>query len=260
MLALKLSLVPLFLMLVTLAGRRYGPGVAGWLAGLPVVAGPILYFIALENGPAFASAAAASSTSAVLASVSFSVAYAHVAQRRDWPVALFLAVVVWVCAAVLLHRLPADPLVCLGIALASLLAAPRLFPAPVPLAAAIRAGSGELALRMAAGALMTLFVTYLASPLGSRWSGLLAVFPTLGSVLAVFSQRTQGAAYAATLLRAMATGLYSFAAFGITLSLALGSFGVPASFAMAVASCVIVQLATRRRLGGVRPAPAAVPR
>ena len=113
---------------------------------------------------------------------------------------------------------------------------------------------------MAAGALMTLFVTYLASPLGSRWSGLLAVFPTLGSVLAVFSQRTQGAAYAATLLRAMATGLYSFAAFGITLSLALGSFGVPASFAMAVASCVIVQLATRRRLGGVRPAPAAVPR
>nr|MBP8311044.1 hypothetical protein [Burkholderiaceae bacterium] len=247
--------VPIFLMLVTMAGRRWGPGVAGWLAGLPVVAGPILYFIALENGAAFASAAAASSTAAVFASVTFSVVYAHVSQRRDWPVALVLAVLAWICAAALLNRLPADPLACLGVALAALLIAPRLFPAPVPLAAAIRSGSGELALRMAAGAMMTLFVTYLAGTLGSSWSGLLAVFPTLGSVLAVFSHRTQGAGYAATLLRAMATGLYSFAAFGVALSLALGAFDVPSSFALAVASCLGVQLATKRRLSGVRVAP-----
>jgi len=35
MLALKLVLVPGFLLLVTLAARRWGPSFGGWLAGLP---------------------------------------------------------------------------------------------------------------------------------------------------------------------------------------------------------------------------------
>ncbi|PAU51029.1 hypothetical protein [Pseudomonas sp. PICF141] len=52
--------------------------------------------------------------------------------------------------------------------------------------------SDKLLLRMLAGALLTLAVTLLASTVGERWSGLLAVFPVLGSVMAVFSQHTAG--------------------------------------------------------------------
>ena len=224
------------------------------------MAGPILCFIALENGRSFASAASASATAAVFASVTFSVAYAHASQSRGWPIALPTAVLAWARAAGLLARVPASPVVCLGVALVALAAAPHLFPAPVPLVLAGRSGSGELALRMVAGALMTLFVTFLAGALGSRWSGLLAVFPTLGSVLAVFSQRAQGPGYSATLLRAMATGLYSFAAFGFALSLALESFELPMSFALAIGACLIVQLATSRRLTGAAGAPASARR
>jgi hypothetical protein len=43
MLALKLLLVPMFLALVSMAGKRWGPAIAGWLAGFPIVAGPILW-------------------------------------------------------------------------------------------------------------------------------------------------------------------------------------------------------------------------
>ncbi len=57
-LLLKLFLVPALIALVTLAGRRWGPAVAGWLSAFPVVAGPILGFIALEQGAAFAARAA----------------------------------------------------------------------------------------------------------------------------------------------------------------------------------------------------------
>jgi hypothetical protein len=46
LLALKLALVPGFLAALTMAGRVWGPSVAGWLAALPVVAGPIVLLLA----------------------------------------------------------------------------------------------------------------------------------------------------------------------------------------------------------------------
>jgi len=53
-LALKLTLVPLLIYLVTLAGRRWGPAVAGRLSAFPIVAGPTLLTLALEQGLPFA--------------------------------------------------------------------------------------------------------------------------------------------------------------------------------------------------------------
>jgi len=55
---IKLVLVPLLIAAITAAGERLGPRIAGALTGLPVVAGPIALFIALEQGPAFAARAA----------------------------------------------------------------------------------------------------------------------------------------------------------------------------------------------------------
>ena len=53
MLALKLTLVPLFLLVVSMSGKWWGPSIAGWLAGLPVVAGPILFILVLAHGSSF---------------------------------------------------------------------------------------------------------------------------------------------------------------------------------------------------------------
>ena len=46
-LLLKLVLVPGLIALVTVAGRRFGPRIGGWLNALPLVAGPVLFFLAL---------------------------------------------------------------------------------------------------------------------------------------------------------------------------------------------------------------------
>lgn len=248
MLALKLLLVPAFLLLVSLAGKRWGASVAGWLAGLPVVTGPILFFLAVERGAVFTAGAAAMSLSAVLASVAFSVAYSHAAHRMPWPAALVLGLCAWVLGAAGLSMLPVSAPLALGVSLLTLLLAPRLFPATRVQAGARRITAVELACRMGAGAALTLGVTWVAASVGPAWSGLLAVFPILGIVLAVFSHRSQGSAFAAALLSAMATGLYSFVAFCFVLSLALVPLGVAAAFGLATAASLAVQAASLRRM------------
>lgn len=246
MLLLKLFLVPSFLLLVSLAGKRWGPSVAGWLAGLPVVAGPILFFLAVERGEAFAASAAASSLSAVFASVAFSLAYAHAAGRMPWLPSLLLALSAWGAAACALSCLPLSAGLSLLIALPTLTAARHLFPSKHVALTAHRVTPLELCSRMLAGAVLTVAVTLAAGAIGQGWSGLLAVFPVLGIVLAVFSHRAEGAAFAAALLRAMATGLYSFAAFCFALSLALPQIGIAGAFGMALALAISVQTITKR--------------
>ena len=246
MLALKLLLVPAFLALLTLAGRLFGPGTAGWLAGLPWVAGPILVVLALENGGAFAAAAATATVTAVLALLGYSLAYAHAAQRARWPLALAAGVAVWLLIAAVLATLQPGLGGALLLALAALGVAPRLFPAAAP-GAGRRVDLSELLLRMAAGALLTLAVSAAASRIGGTWSGLFALFPVLGSVLAVFSHRSSGAGFATTLLRGMARGLFSLVAFCGVAAWLLPSQPLLPAFGAAVAACLLVQLATLQR-------------
>jgi len=97
-------------------------------------------------------------------------------------------------------------------------------------------------------------VTMLASTVGERWSGLLAVFPVLGSVMAVFSQQTRGPAFTAALLRATATGMYSFSAFCLVLALTVPGLGF-GGFVVAVAVSVAMLGVTRQLLAKPAPAP-----
>ena len=248
MLALKLLLVPAFLALITLAGKRWGPAVAGWLAGLPVLTGPILFLLALENGPGFAGAAATVSLSAVFGALAFILVYARVCAHRSPATALLSGVAIWCCAALLLRWLPLTLPLSLAIALLSLLIAPKLFPrisAPLSISPLPK---WELPLRMLAGAALTLIVTALATTIGPSWTGILAVFPVMAIVLAVFSHRTSGPAFAATLLRAMIWGLYAFASFCLTLAALLPQQGVAVSFLAAIAAAIAVQLGLKSRL------------
>jgi hypothetical protein len=57
-LALKLVLTPLLVGLASLAGRRWGPEIGGWLLGAPFTSVPVAFFLALSPGQRFAATAA----------------------------------------------------------------------------------------------------------------------------------------------------------------------------------------------------------
>lgn len=247
LLALKLLLVPSFLAGVSLASRRWGPGIGGWLAGLPLVTGPILFILALEQGGEFTAGVASGSLYAVASAIAFGTVYSHIALRAGWPSSIAGALLAWTAVGAALALLPAWPLLSLAVALASLLAGPRLFPR-VTVEGSLRAEPRhELPARMLAAALVVLTTTGVAEYIGTRWTGLIAMFPLLSTLLAVFSHRRQGAAFAVVILRSLARGLYALTAFCFVVAVLLPHAGVALTFAGAVLATIAVQWSTRPR-------------
>jgi len=259
LLAFKLLIVPIFIVLITLAARRWGPQVAGVMAGFPLVTGPILFFIDLEQGQAFAARAAVSSVSAVTAAVTFGFAYAWMSRFRTWWASLPVALAAWATTAFTMAQLQPSLLAASAITLGALWLAPWALPEVTEVDAAKPTSPTELLARMVAGAVLVAAVTTAAASLGSRWSGLLAMFPVLASVLCVFSHRSYGPAYVARLLRGMVNGYYSFTAFCVTLALLLPEAGTTTAFVAGLTAAFALQFGLQgiHRIVGYRAIRAA---
>jgi hypothetical protein len=247
-LALKLALVPALIGAVTLAGRRWGATVAGWLSAFPIVSGPILYFIALDQGAAFVARAAVGTLSAVLAILVFAIGYAWAATRFGWAICLAVAFTVYFAAVAALSLAPPPVWIAAPSVYAALWIAPRLFPRLDPAAPMNSTRGNDIHLRMIAGAILVFLVTRFSAALGPQLSGLFAMFPVMASVLVAFSHRHSGARFAVDLLRGMVLGFYAFATFCLVLALTLPTFGIGAAFLIALLSAAAVQAGSRLRL------------
>lgn len=241
LLALKLLLVPALLAAISMAGKRWGPGVAGWLAGFPSLTGPILFFLALERGPEFTTQAAILSLACVFSAIAFGVTYAWACRRLNWFGCLICAFSAWTLAVLLLAQLPLTAATSLAVSLLMLFLAPRLFPRAQAKWGSRPLPASELLLRMAAGAVMVLGVTAAAEALGSVWTGLFAAFPVMSTVLAVFSHRANGPGFVVAMLRSMIGGFYSYLAYCLCVAALLESWGIAATFIVAVVAAVTVQ-------------------
>jgi hypothetical protein len=253
MLVFKLLIVPLFLAGISIAARIWGPRLGGLLAGLPVVAGPILCFLALEHGVPFAAQAAQGSLLAVIACIGFATAFAHASRRFGWLTTLLIGWSSWFVLAAALAWLPAQLPLVASMAGVALLLGPRMLPsAPAVAPASSGLSKIELGARMLAGAALVLAVTGLAAIVGTRWAGLLAMFPVLGTVLGVFSHLRGGPDHVALLYRGMFRGFFSFAAFCVVLALVLEQMSLPLAFILAVVAAALVQAGFYWYLSGAR--------
>jgi hypothetical protein len=243
---LKLCLIPSLIYLVTLIGRRWGPNAAGWVSALPVVAGPILLTMALEQGARFVATAAANTLMAVIAVVVFCLAYAWASTRLGIAGSMCAALAAYAAAVAGLQLIELPLLQGFALVLAVLVLAPRLFPRAGANGARGARQINDLPLRMLAGALLCLTVTYAAAGLGPRLSGFFAMFPVMGTILVGFSHYASGRDYAVNILRGMVRGYYAFASFCVVLSLALRERPVALAFEMAVGAALVVQVLSRR--------------
>lgn len=240
LLLLKLLLVPSLVAAVTLAARRWGPVLGGWVSGLPIVGGPVIAFYAVEQGTEFASQAAQGTMAALIAIACFSVAYAWLCLHLKWYEATLIG---WIVFAVLTYLLYIfRPGVALGLALAvaSVLLARLALPPAEPVAASGAGPPGDLVIRMIATAAMVLVLTALADRLGPALSGLLTAFPIATTTMVAFTQVQRGPAAVIAFFKGFLPALVGFALFCFVLAVALQPWGLLLAMTTALLAQFIV--------------------
>lgn len=184
-----------------------------------------------------------------IAWLAFAIAYSWAAMHMSWLSALAAGFAAWISLGVALVYVAPPFAAVIAIIVVGVLVAPRLLPRPVSATAVGAASPVEIYARMIAGGAMTVAVTRLSPMLGPKFSGLLSVFPVMGIVLAAFSHRASGGAYAARLLRGMVSGFYAFTAYCVTVALAVTFVGVAWGFLLALCLSLITHFCILRWAG-----------
>ena len=226
MILLKLIITPLLIVATTLATRRWGHTIGGWLIGLPLTSGPVSVFLAMEQGREFAASSAHSTVNGLLGAVVFCIVYDACAKRCAWPGALAVSAVIDLLIIFLFTRVhpPLWGSVALAFAVITLgicLLRPHEGATPP-----IRAPYWDLPFRMVTTTTLVVGITAFSGVLGPQLSGLLATFPVFICVMSAFSHYLYGPAAIRMFERGVVSGSYAYAVFFIIVILALPAWNL----------------------------------
>jgi hypothetical protein len=243
---LRLALVPAAIWLATLAARRWGHTVSGYLGGLPLIGGPITLYLALDHGSAFAARSATFTLAAILGQGAHLLAFAHVARRARWPVALAAGWSGFALAAAFAAWLDPGPWLALSLAIAGLGAAWIGLPRPRDPVVPPRIPPLEMRMRLVAAFLLAAAILWAADAFGPVASGVLLSVPVTGSIMPPFTLALYGPDSVARLTRGFVVGLTGFTTFFLVLALAVVPWGIAAAFGAAVVGALAAVLVASR--------------
>lgn len=238
LLALKLALVPLVVWIASLAARRWGHAVSGYLGGFPMIGGPITLYLAIDHGAEFAARSALVTMAAIAGQAAHMLAFSA-AGRRAGPLAgLAAGWAAFAAVSVGVGSLPLVPVTALAVAIGGLAAASRFLPHPSGVATFPAIPPAELWLRLAAALALAAGILFGAAALGPTLSGILLSLPITGSIMPPFTLRYYGADSLARLQRGFVTGLTGFTAFFFVVSVSVVPLGVAGAFSLAAVAAL----------------------
>ena len=245
-LLLKVIVTPALIAAATLAGRRWGDRLSGWLVGLPLTSGPVVFFLAIDQGSGFATKAALAVLLGTISQAAFAVAYARTAVRSAWAVATLAGFTTFAIATIAFQRVSVSALPAFALVTASLILATLLMPKSRPADDRTRAPHWDLPLRIVVATGLVLLLTGIAPTIGAHLTGLLSPFPVYAGVLAIFAHRQSGGDAANNVLRGLLLGLFAFGTFFLLLAIGLSRLGVGLAFLVATVTGLTIQGLTLR--------------
>ncbi len=238
---LKLILAPVVIGSASLAGRKWGPAVSGWIVGLPLTSGPVVFFLALSNGMTFAANSALGVISGGISLVAYALSYVWLSTRVRWQLSIIGSLFVYLCCTAILQNFTFPLMPIFFVVLVLILLALQWMPNDVVEESNAQPGPWDIPSRILIGTSFILLLTWIAPYIGSHLTGLLTTIPLYVSILTVFAHRHQGPAAAAHVLRGLLYGLFAFAGFFLTLNLLLERSGVGVAFLTAIVVALSIQ-------------------
>lgn len=257
--ATKALLAPGLVVLASLAARRFGARIGGLVAGLPVIAAPILLVYTLDDGKKFAASAAGATLLGMVSLLAYIVVYGHVARRRSWRWSLAAGWAAFALLTLAFSKVKVPAIAALAIIALALPAAHSMLPRIDGLVASAGAPprsdlpSWDLPMRAGCALALVLALTAAAGELGPQLSGLLTPFPVIATVLTVFIHRHHGPDETLRLLRGFVLGYGAYALFCFVLSATLASFGIVAAFGLASGAALVCQAGVLLRSRSASP-------
>ncbi len=233
-LALKLFLAPMLIGLVSIAGRRWGPTVGGWLVSLPLTSAPVILFLAIEQGTAFASSAAQNTLMGIISVASFCLVYYWFSFHFGWPLSMLAGWIAFFALTFIEESVNLPLLFSFAVVTVFLTIVLIVMPINQSKDLTITPPRWDTPLRMLVATAFVLGLTGAASILGPQLSGLLAPFPMFTTILAVFTHHFQGAQFTRRLLRGVVAGSFTFVTFFLVISLLINRWGIAIAFGLAL--------------------------
>lgn len=239
--ALKLILAPLIIGSASLAGRRWGPAVSGWIVGMPLTSGPVIFFLALSHGAGFAANSVLGVLSGGISLVLYALTYAWLATRFRWYISITGSLLIFSLNTFYLQTVTIPLWVIVPVDVVLILSGLRFMPKGDVETGESKLSQWDIPARILIGTSFILLLTGIAPFIGSRLTGLLTTIPLYITILSIFAHRDYGPAAAAHTLRGLLYGMFAFTGFFLVLSLLIERVGYGASFGLAALTALTVQ-------------------
>lgn len=251
LLILKLILAPIIISSASLAGRKWGSTVSGWLIGLPLTSGPVIFFLSLSHDKAFLISSVLGTLSGGFSLVAFCLVYAWLATRFHWSIAMIGSLLAFAAITGLMRNLMLSLIPLFALVISTMLLGSNLMPKRENVVSAeVPPGRYDLLARILIGTSFILLLTGSASLIGPRLTGLLSTIPLYTLILTVFAQRLQGPAGAINVLRGLLVGMFGFASFFFVLGTLIERVSIGLSFIVAILVTLSIQGITLKTLPG----------
>lgn len=208
LLALKIFLSPLLMLIVTFLQSRQSAKAGGRFMGWPLVTGPIIFIIFLQEGAAFAAKTAHGALLGQISLIAFAWSYALVALRAPWYIAIACATVTFIGSVYLVSLIHVPLWLTFLSLILALYLVNKFWPKYEPVTTPLSSPRWELHLRIALVITLVFVLSEFSQTLGPSLTGGFSTYPVIATILGVFNHKRFGANAAISLHHGLMQRLY----------------------------------------------------